>query len=85
MPHHRHYHVELKGKDEHGRWKKTAPAKTYPPRMCALLAEAFVKNCRVAIGASVGAQREPLPDDIAQLCIPIDWYNPASWTAYASW
>ena len=77
-----HAHVELRGRDDSGGWR-TAPAKTYPPAMCRALAGAFVRRCRAALGNARGAPRLPVAEELARLCVPIDWYDPDAWEAFA--
>ena len=79
-----HKHVSLSGKTEGGVCR-TAPAKTYNSVMCKVLADAtFGGIARFLSGhVDVMAAERGLPPEIAMLHVPIDHYDPESWTAWA--
>jgi hypothetical protein len=79
----RHVHVSLSGKAEDGSWR-TSPAKTYPPGMCRLLARAIHRRAASVLAQHAGVSPEMCPPDDAllSLVIPINWYDPSSWTAH---
>ena len=75
--------VTLTGKSDDGICR-TAPAKTYNSAMCKVLADAtFGGIARFLSGhVDVMAAERGLPAEIAMLHVPIDHYDPASWTAW---
>ena len=79
-----HVHVSLAGKDESGVFR-TAPAKTYNSVMCQVLANATFGCIERLLSHHSGvlAAERGIPDDIARLHVPLDVYDPDSWTAWA--
>ena len=78
-----HKHVTLIGKGENGVYR-TARAKSYNSVMSKVLADAtFGCIARFVSGhADVVAAERGLPPEIAMLHVPIDHYDPESWTAW---
>ena len=78
-----HRHVTLSGKGSDGVYR-TAPAKTYNSAMCKVLADAtFGGIARFFHGhVDVMAAERGLPSEIAHLHVPLDHYDPESWTAW---
>ena len=78
-----HKHVTLIGKSEDGVCR-IAPAKAYNSVMCKVLADAtFGSIARFLSGhVDVMAAERGLPPEIAMLHVPIDHYDPDSWTAW---
>ena len=78
-----HSHVVLAGRGDDGVFR-TAPAKTYNSVMCSILADATYECIQRLLPSHAGvmAAERGLPDDIARLRVPLDMYDPASWTAW---
>ena len=78
-----HKHVTLSGKGDDGIYR-TAPAKTYNSVMCKVLADATFAGIARLLSSHVDvmAAERGLPAEIAMLHVPIDHYDPASWTAW---
>ena len=78
-----HRHVVLSGKSADGTYR-TAPAKTYNSVMCKVLADAAFGGIARSLHGHLGvmAAERGLPPEIAQLHVPLDLYDPGSWTAW---
>ena len=78
-----HKHVSLTGKGEDGVYW-IAPAKAYNSATCKVLADAtFGSIARFLSGhVDVMAAERGLQPEIAMLHVPIDHYDPESWTAW---
>ena len=78
-----HSHVSLSGVDENGVYR-TAPAKTYNSVMCQVLAEATFGCIERLLSRHAGvlASERGLPEDIERLHVPLDLYDPQSWSAW---
>ena len=78
-----HKHVTLTGKSGDGIYR-IAPAKTYSSVMCKVLADAtFGSIARFLSGhVDVMPAERGLPSEIAMLHVPIDHYDPDSWTVW---
>jgi len=79
-----HRHVVLTGKTPDGAWS-TALAKTYNSNMCHLLADAAFGCIERSLWSHAGvmADERGLPADVERLHVPLDFYDPASWEAWA--
>ena len=79
----KHKRVTLIGKSDDGVYR-TAPAKTYNSVMCKVLADATFGGIERFLSGHVDvmAAERGLPAEIAMLHVPIDYYDPASWTAW---
>ena len=77
-----HVHQSLVGKAEDGTWR-TAPAKTYPQGLCALLARSFHEHVAGALPHFFGFSPADvdIEPELAHLSVPIDFYDPQSWVA----
>ena len=78
-----HRHVILSEKSADSVYR-TAPAKTYNSVMFKVLADATFGSIARFLSSHVGvmAAERGLPPEIAMLHIPLDHYNPESWTAW---
>ena len=78
-----HRHVTLSGKGTDGVYR-TAPAKTYNSAMCKVLADAAFGGIARFLGnhVDVMAAERGLSVEIAMLHVPLDHYDPESWTAW---
>ena len=76
-------HVTLSGKGADGVYR-TAPAKTHNSVMCKVLADATFGSIARFLSSHVGvvAAERGLPPEIAMLHVPLDHYDPESWTAW---
>ena len=78
-----HVHVALDGRAEDGTYL-TAPAKTYPPKMCEVIAVALHERAGRCLRQHAGVlpfECEP-EERLQRLAIPVNWYEPASWAAF---
>ena len=78
-----HSRVTLSGKGEDGVYR-TVPATTYNSVMCKVLADATFGSIARFLSSHVGvmAAGRGLPPDIAMLHVPLNHYDPESWTAW---
>ena len=78
-----HKHVSLSGKGEDGVYR-TAPAKTYNSVIRKVLADATFGSIAHFLSGHIDvmAAERGLPPEIAMLHVPIDHYDPESWTAW---
>ena len=78
-----HTHLALDGRAEDGTYL-TAPAKTYPPKMCEVIAVALHERAGRCLRQHAGVlpfECEP-EERLQRLAIPVNWYEPASWAAF---
>ena len=78
----KHKHVTLLGESDDGIYR-TAPAKTYNSVMCKVLADATFGGIVRFLSGHVDVMAERgLPFGISMLHVPIEYYDPDSWTAW---
>ena len=79
-----HAHVALNGRADDGSWL-TAPAKTYPQRMCEVIAGTIHDRASEVLAHHAGIPPEAaMPElELLALSMPVDWYCPDAWEARA--